>query len=426
MGQNRPRRAARRHRPGFGLKRLRDALPHWSQVREAIASPRFAILVVVSCVTAGMGMVWSILAVYATTLGASAAMVGLLIAAFGGARLVVNLPAGFASEKFGRHPVMLIGLALLALASLVATRTTSFPALILCLLGQGVGCSMLVTAALSALADLSTAESRIRDMAAYQGASSIGISIGPGIGGLSAAAWGYSAPFLLQGVFAVLAIVMLVLTAPKRPVAGAGKPQPVPADRPRLPLDRTLIGALALLTYGVFFARVAANWVLLPLVAQQTLGMSVGEIGMLLTAGAVANLCTLPLANIATKRFGRLVTIVSASAATVVSLLLLADAHSTVVCWVAACLLSASSGLAMPILSAYAIDDAPPGAVGAAMGMLRMMTDLGIVSGPVIAGLIVDQLGLGYAGGLWFTGLVLVVSTVVFWIAVHTKRRPTP
>jgi predicted MFS family arabinose efflux permease len=58
--------------------------------------------------------------------------------------------------------------------------------------------------------------------------------------------------------------------------------------------------------------------------------------------------------------------------------------------------------------------------------MLRMVTDLGIVSGPVIAGLIVDQLGLGYAGGLWFTGLVLIVSTVVFWIAVRKKRRPTP
>ncbi len=422
MRRHRPRCAARRHSPGFDLNRLWDALPGWAQVRTALASPRFAILVVVACVAAGMGMVWSILAVYATTLGASAAMVGLLIAAFGGARLVVNLPAGFASEKFGRHPVMLIGLGLLALASFVATRTTSFPALILCLLGQGVGCSMLITAALSALGDISTPESRVRDMAAYQGASSIGISIGPGIGGLSAAAWGYSAPFLLQGIFSVLAIVMLILTAPKRTASsGSGSP---PVGRPKLAFDRKLIGGLVLLTYGVFFARIAANWVLLPLVAQ-TLGMSVGEIGMLLTAGGIANLCTLPIANLATGRFGRLATIVTASAVTVVSLLLLADVHSTIVCWIVACLLSVSSGLAMPILSAYAIDAAPPGAVGAAMGTLRMVTDLGIVSGPVIAGLIVDQLGLGYAGGLWFTGLVLVISTVVFWIAVHKRRRPS-
>ncbi|MBV8652551.1 MAG: MFS transporter, partial [Alphaproteobacteria bacterium] len=374
---------------------------------------------------AGMGMVWSILAVYATTLGASTAMVGLLIAAFGGARLVVNLPAGLASEKVGRQPVMQIGLALLALASFVATRTTHFPALIACLLGQGVGCSMLITAALAALADLSTPESRVRDMAGYQGASSIGISIGPGIGGIAAAAWGYSAPFLLQGVFAVLAMVLLAAYSPKRRAAGgAAAAVPAGSGPAKARFDRTLVTALAFLTYGVFFARVAANWVLLPLVAEKTLGMSVAEIGMLLTAGAIANLCTLPLANIGTRRFGRLATIVAASAATVLSLLLLSGAHSTATGWIAGCLLSASSGLAMPILSAYAIDAAPPGAVGAAMGMLRMMTDLGIVTGPVIAGVIVDQLGWSYAGGLWFTGLVLALSAGIFWIAIAKNRRP--
>src|SRR5258708_10657521 len=162
---------------------------------------------------------------------------------------------------------------------------------------------MLITAALSALGDISTPESRVRDMAAYQGASSIGISIGPGIGGLPAAAWGYPAPFLLQGIFSVLAIVMLILTAPKRTASsGSGSP---PVGRPKLAFDRKLIGGLVLLTYGVFFARIAANWVLLPLVAQ-TLGLSVGELGMLLTAGCLANLCPLPLATLATPRFGLL------------------------------------------------------------------------------------------------------------------------
>src|SRR5882724_11458304 len=86
------------------------------------------VLVVVFLVTTGMGMVWSILALYATALGASAAMVGMLIAVFGGARLVVNLPAGIASERFGRHRIMLLGLALLALASIAATGVALFPA----------------------------------------------------------------------------------------------------------------------------------------------------------------------------------------------------------------------------------------------------------------------------------------------------------
>jgi MFS family permease len=88
-----------------------------------------------------MGMVWSILAVYATTLGASTAM--------------------------------------------------------------------------AAVADLSAAERRIADMAAFQGASSIGIASGPGIGGLAAATWGYGAPFLLQGILSAIAIVLLLSIVPR-------------------------------------------------------------------------------------------------------------------------------------------------------------------------------------------------------------------
>src|SRR5258708_28742483 len=106
---------------------------------------------------------------------------------------------------------------------------------------------MLITAALSALGDISTPESRVRDMAAYQGASSIGISIGPGIGGLSAAAWGYSAPFLLQGIFSVLAIVMLILTAPKRTASSGSAPPPLAP--PQLPFHPNLIGRPALLPH---------------------------------------------------------------------------------------------------------------------------------------------------------------------------------
>ena len=387
--------------------------------RSALRSPRLAILFVVFLVTAGMGMVWSTLAVFATTIGASTAMVGLLIAAFGGARLIVNLPAGMASERFGRHRIMLLGLALLALASIAATGVTLFPALLVCLLFQGVGCSMFVTAALAAVADLGTPESRIRDMASYQAASSIGISVGPGMGGLSAAAWGHAAPFVLQSIFAVLAVLMVSATAPKGGVRGGGAR--TTQAGPRGALDRRLIGGVAVLTYGALFARVSATWVLLPLVAQVTLGMTIAEIGFVLTAGAVANLLVLPLVNPATRRFGRLALTMGSAAATIVSVLLLAGAHAPLVGWVSACLLAASSGITMPLLAAYAIDAAPAGAVGAAMGMLRTMTDLGIVTGPVVVGLIVDRLGMGYAGGLWFTALVLAVSAGLFWLAVRSK-----
>ena len=76
-----------------------------------------------------------------------------------------------------------------------------------------------------------------------------------------------------------------------------------------------------------------------------------------------------------------------------------------------------------PILSAYAIDAAPAGSVGAAMGMLRTVIDLAIITGPAIIGALVDQLALGYAAGLWLCGVLLGLATLLFWLARPTAAK---
>jgi MFS family permease len=386
-------------------------------------SPHAPLLAGVLCLTAGIGMVWSVLALYLQSLGAGTSAAGFVIACFGGARLVVNLPAGLISERIGRRPTLLAGLLLLALGSFGAVGTTSIPMLMVCLLVQGVGCSAFITTALAAIADLGTPESRMRDMAAFQGASLIGVSVGPGLGGLAAAAWGFGMPFLLQGAAALLAAIplyRLAMPPRKTAVAAASRNRPAAASRgaavpPRL-LDAEIAG-LSVVTYGVYYTRVAANWVLLPLVARSSLGLSLGTIGLMLTASAIANLATLPLTSAAAKRFGRRAVIVAANAATAALLLLLATAHTTALLWSAALLLGAASGLAAPAISAIAADAAPAGRLGAVMGLVRVMTDLGVITGPIFTGLVVDGLAFGYPGGLIATALMLAASTcAVLWM----------
>jgi MFS family permease len=397
---------------------MRDS---WRRLKQLILAPRQALLVVVFVVTTGMGMVWSILAVYATSLGASTAMVGLIFAMFGGSRLAVSLPAGIASERFGRRPLMLAGLVVLGASSFVAMTVTSVKLLVLTLVVQGVGQAVYVTTAMAAIADLSTPERRVRDMAAFQGASTIGISIGPGIGGLAAGAWGYGAPFLLQGALSLIALILLLGIVKPDSGRSSLKPRAVGAGSHLRPSLRAM-AVLALLAYGVFFTRIAANWVLLPLIAREKLGMSLTGIGVVLTVGALANLLVLPAADGLAKRFGRLAVIIVSTASMLVGLILLGDASGLVLAWLAAILLGISTGLAAPILSAYAIDAAPEGGTGAALGMLRTVIDLAIITGPAVIGAIVDQLAMGYATGLWFCGVLLCAATLIFWLA----RRAAP
>jgi MFS transporter, DHA1 family, multidrug resistance protein len=378
------------------------------------------LLIVVFLVMAGIGMVWSVLAVYAQSLGASTATVGLMTAAYGGARLLINVPAGMAADRYGRRRLMIAGLVVLSLGAFSTMTLGGFGPLLLSLLVIGSGSSIYSTAAMAAIADMSTPERRVADMASYQGANMLGIAVGPGVGGLAAAAWGYGAPFLLLGLLALAAALCLWWIVPagmRRQAVDLGS-----AKHDWRVSGAPLLIGLGFATFGVFFARVAANWVLMPLVATETIGMSVGRVGLLLTAGAIANLMVLPITSAATRRFGRMAVVVGSMVATLVSLALLASAHSVAMAWASAIILGAASGMAGPTISAFAVDAAPPGRLGPAIGMLRTMSDFGVVTGPFIAGTAVDMLGWGYPGGLLVAGLVLCSTTLLFWYLASRRR----
>jgi MFS family permease len=372
------------------------------------------LLATVFCEMTGVGMVWSILAVFATTLGAGATMVGAIVSIFGAARVVASFPSGIASERFGRRRIMIGGLVFLILSSFAAIGVTSVAILMLFVVAQGIGEGMFLTAAMAAVADRSTPERRVRDMATYQGASLAGMSIGPAIGGVVAAGWGFSAPFFLQGVFGMLALAAMIWVLPQDVPRRSGL-----AGRalPRIRLNFRLMAGLSVIAYGVYFSRVAGNWLLLPLIAKDTLGMSIAEIGSLYTVGAASNLLVLPLVNLASTRFGRMRVLIGATAVMLMSLTLLAEAGAPATAWIAAALMGVSTGLAAPNLAAYAIDAAPPGGIGAATGTLRTCMDLAFVTAPVVVGAIIDQLGAGYGGGLLFAGLLLTTSMLVFWLS---------
>src|SRR5665213_3653888 len=92
----------------------------WWKPSESHAGPPIGLLMGMFFTYIGIGMVWSILTVYATSLGASAATAGATISAFGASRLLLSVPAGMVSERIGRAKVMVFGLVLVAASSFIA------------------------------------------------------------------------------------------------------------------------------------------------------------------------------------------------------------------------------------------------------------------------------------------------------------------
>ena len=161
----------------------------------------------------GLFMVLPVLAVYAQSLpGSTPLLVGLAVGIYGLTQATLQIPFGMASDRFGRKPVITLGLIIFALGSTVAALATSIHGVIIGRALQGAGA---VAAAIMALAaDLSSEEHRTKAMAG------IGMSIGMSfivamVAGPMLNGWiGVSGIFWVIAVLAVAGIGILHLAVP--------------------------------------------------------------------------------------------------------------------------------------------------------------------------------------------------------------------
>jgi MFS family permease len=378
------------------------------------------IVVVVFCVTMGMGMMVPVLPMFTEHHGGGPAAAGFLLSAFGAARLAVNLPAGMASERFGRRPVMIAGILLLSLASFAAAASQSIASLAGWLFLQGAGSSLYVTAAMAAVADLSGPSNRGRIMSLYQGAVLIGISVGPAFGGLLAGAFGETAPFVTQGLLAALGAAGAALLVTETKAAADSDKDDAPAQSRWSLLSHGAFVAVCLVMFGTFFARTVTSWQLVPFMARERFGFGPELVGLLLTAGSIANFSVLPMVGRAIDRWGARLSIVLGSVITIVALLVLALGQAETSIWMGIACLGAAGGIMAPACSAFAIEVSQAGH-GSTMGTLRMAGDLGLVVGPIVLGQVLSGTGLSQTGGLMLIAAFVFGIAAVFTVASRTR-----
>lgn len=378
----------------------------------------------------GLGIVTPILPLYAQSFGVGAAAVGSLVMVFGIARMIVNVPAGQWTERFGRKRLLVIGPLLNAVGAVGLAFSGSFPELLAWRVVQGVGSAIVTTAAMIAVADISNPENRGRIMSLYQGSLLLGAGAGPAFGGLLADAYGVRVPFLVFAVLTALAALWALLRIPEtRPAAEApvdGRPAPLPPALRQtlgdLMRDRNFV-LISAVTLGIFFTRSGGQMTLLPLLGHNVLGMSESAIGLAFTLIAACNFASLYAAGTLADRIGRKAVIVPSGILTALSIGLFMVTGSVEGFFLNAFLLGIGTGLGGPAPAAYAADIVPRAVLGPAMGLYRTISDFGLVVGPVLLGAIVDVSGFGLAFGV--NAVLLVGTTLAFalWARETTVRR---
>ncbi|XP_078607394.1 synaptic vesicular amine transporter-like isoform X3 [Branchiostoma floridae x Branchiostoma japonicum] len=129
---------------------------------------------------------------------------GILYAAGPASSLITNPIAGWLADRFGYTLILYIGIVLIFASTIGFTFSTSYSALFVSQLVQGVGGSFSVIAAFIMLSMTFTDADRAKAIGVAQTGMTLGVLIGPVIGGVMYEFLGYKSPFLLIAGLAVV------------------------------------------------------------------------------------------------------------------------------------------------------------------------------------------------------------------------------
>ncbi|MDP2328750.1 MAG: MFS transporter [Dehalococcoidia bacterium] len=379
-------------------------------------------------VMAGQGVIAPVLPLFAEEFGVGAAAIGLTLSFFALARLILNVPLGVLSDRYGRRMLLITGPLVTGIGMVGSGMSGSIEVLLAWRFVAGAGSAMYMTGAQIYLTDISTPENRARFIGTNQGALLFGTSLGPAVGGLLAEVWGIRMPFYVVGAAALVATVYAYLRLPEtRHLAQTAPPPraPVDGEKQRRPWVQFLLSrdffAVSWVTLMVFFTRTASRQTIMPLMAVASFGMGAGSLGVLFTVMSVVNLVLIPPAAMIADRFGRKAAIVPSGLTVAVGLAIMAVSPNLTVFVGGAMVLALGTSIAGPAPAAYAADIAPPHLRGLAMGLYRSSGDIGFLIGPIILGLVADA--STYSWALWLNTVLIAAASLFFLTARETVQR---
>jgi MFS transporter, DHA1 family, tetracycline resistance protein len=133
----------------------------------------------------GFGIILPLLPFYADRFGASGTLIGVLVLSYSAAQFLLAPVWGRLSDRFGRRPILIVGLVGSAVSYVVFAYAGSVTALLLSRIMAGVGGAN-IPVAQAYIADITPPEKRAGGMGLIGAAFGLGFIFGPAIGGMLA------------------------------------------------------------------------------------------------------------------------------------------------------------------------------------------------------------------------------------------------
>ena len=162
----------------------------------------------------GMFMVLPVLATYGMDLqGATPALIGLAIGAYGLTQALLQIPFGILSDRIGRLPVIYLGLLIFAAGAVLAATADSIWGVIAGRVLQGAGA--ISAAVMALLSDLTREQHRTKAMAMIGMSIGLSFAVAMVVGPLLTRAYGLSGLFLATAAMAIVGLLIVALLVPR-------------------------------------------------------------------------------------------------------------------------------------------------------------------------------------------------------------------
>ncbi|WP_289138891.1 MFS transporter [uncultured Brevibacillus sp.] len=374
----------------------------------------------------GIGLVIPVLPQFLHEFGAGGQAAGYLVSCFGLTQFLFSPIAGNLADKYGRKPMIVLGLGLFALSNLCAAIADNLWLLFVSRLIGGAGSAALVPSIMAYAADITTNEQRTKAMS-YIGASmSSGFIIGPGVGGLLAE-FGMRAPFFASACIGVLAMLgsMIVLPEPLSLETRMRRQQST-VKKPNVFVQLALsiksrFFVLLFLVFALTFGLTHFE-AIYPLYVVQSYGFTTLDIAILFTVcSLIGTVNQVLLTTKLIRRFGEKTTINYTLLLSSISLVFLLFSGNFWYVMFVTMMFFTCNNILRPTINTLLSKGAGE-QQGFVAGMNNAYMSLGNIFGPVLAGILFDiQINLPYLFGAFVLLIAYFVS--VKWI--ESKRAIT-
>lgn len=337
---------------------------------------------------------------------------GALGSVFALGRLAADIPAGRLSDSQAPGAMMIASAAMVGVGSLgLAVAPTSIVAFVAVFV-LGVGSTWTLT---TAQAHFATAPRARRGLAMsfFAAALLTGQAIGPVVGGAIGSVWDWRVAI---GAGAVISAIVIV------PLSRLGH-TPSPSARiaeevdraPDARATRTVLTFIYLLPALQFAMGAALIQTLVPLVADEDLGLGVGIVGAVLGVGGVARLVSAVGAGWIMDNLGRRAALIPGLFLQLAGVTLFAAQGSVVALWLSVVLVSLGS-VSVNAGTTLLADLSEGGRLGPRLGAFRFTGDAAFLVAPVLAGWLLGVRGRAVATLPLVALTVVVLLGCLIWV----------